>query len=311
MDISWKWVGDQPSVTLRNRLVEYPAPAQIRVEYEWELQMWIDNGWLLLYPEEELGPPKGLIPLMAIRQENKQKVQLVMDYQELDKYVDAYMANADVCLQKLREWRQQGPNVAVLDLRCTYLQVHIDKSLWPFQTVEIKGQRYCLTRLGFGLNINNIFVCSVVRVKDYPVQFGLTSKVLERLSTGARMLGLRVWEEKGKMRRGRGSELPAVADRLTCRIVFSACGKLIGHFPVCGLLRVATVFVKRRANTVTTGWDDEAQDSLLAQMIRDIFMRVTQDTPVKGDWCISGQEVTVGRCKFLPLVLVFKSGSFR
>ena len=26
---SWKWVGDQPPVTLRNRLAEYPAPAQI------------------------------------------------------------------------------------------------------------------------------------------------------------------------------------------------------------------------------------------------------------------------------------------
>ena len=36
---SWKWVGDQPPVTLRNRLAEYPAPAQIREEYERELQM--------------------------------------------------------------------------------------------------------------------------------------------------------------------------------------------------------------------------------------------------------------------------------
>ena len=27
--------------------------------------MWIDNGWLLPYPEKELGPPKGLIYLMA------------------------------------------------------------------------------------------------------------------------------------------------------------------------------------------------------------------------------------------------------
>ena len=107
------------------------------------------------------------------------------------------------------------------------------------------------------------------------------------------MLGLRVWEEKGKMRWRRGSELPAVPDRLTCQIVFSVCGKLTGHFPVCGWLCVTTAFVKRRANTVITGWDDEAQDPLLAQMIGDIFMRVNQDDQVKGDWCISGQEVTV------------------
>ena len=40
----------------------------------------------------------------------------------------------------------------MLDLCWAYLLVHIDKS-WPFQTVKIKGQRYCLTRLGFGLNV--------------------------------------------------------------------------------------------------------------------------------------------------------------
>ena len=87
-------------------------------------------------------PPQGLIPLMAMLQANKQKVRLVMDYWELNKYVDAHTANADVCTQKLREWRQKESNVTVLDLRRAYLQVHIDKSLCPFQTVKIKGQSY-------------------------------------------------------------------------------------------------------------------------------------------------------------------------
>ena len=44
---------------------------------------------------------------------------------------------------------------------------------------------------------------------------------------------------------------------------------------------------------MTTGWDDEAQDPLVAQMIGDIFTRVTQDDTVKDDCCIGGQEVTV------------------
>ena len=35
------------------------------------------------------------------------------------------------------------------------------------------------------------------------------------------------------------------------------------------------------------------QGSKYNKMIRDIFTRVTQDDPVKSDWCISGQEVTV------------------
>ena len=43
--------------------------------------------------------------------------------------------------------------MAILDLRRAYLQIRVEKLLWPFQTVEIKGTRYCLTRLGFGLNV--------------------------------------------------------------------------------------------------------------------------------------------------------------
>ena len=138
----WKWSGDQPPVSLKNRLSEYPAPKRLQGEYERELQAWIKNGWLIPYPESEHGPPKGLIPLMAILQESKQKVRSVIDYRELNEHVNAYTANADVCAQTMREWRQQGPKAAIVDLRRAYQQIHVDKSLWPFQTVKIKGQRY-------------------------------------------------------------------------------------------------------------------------------------------------------------------------
>ena len=72
---SWKWSGNQPPVSLKNRLSEYPTSKQLQGEYEQELQAWIQNGWLIPYLESELGPPKGLITLMAILQENKQKVR--------------------------------------------------------------------------------------------------------------------------------------------------------------------------------------------------------------------------------------------
>ena len=114
---------------------------------------WIDNGWLRPYPKDELRPPRRRIPLMAVLQENKQKVRPVMDYHELIEHVDPYTARADVCAHKLREWWQQGLDVAILDLRRAYLQICIEKLLWPFQTIEIKGTRYCLTRLGFSLNV--------------------------------------------------------------------------------------------------------------------------------------------------------------
>ena len=84
-------------------------------------------------------------------QENKGKVRLVMDYRELNNFVDTHTANTDICAQKLRKWRQQGNNVVTLNLSRAYLQVH--RLLWPFQTVMIKGQRYCLTQLGFGLYV--------------------------------------------------------------------------------------------------------------------------------------------------------------
>ena len=160
---SWKWSGNQSPMSLKNRLSEYPTPKRLQGEYEQEWQAWIQNGWLIPYPESELGPPKGLIPLMPILQENKQKVQPVMDYRELNEHVNAYTANADACAQTMREWRQQGPKAAIVDLRWAYLQIHIDKFLWPFQMMKIKGQRYCLTRLGFGLNVAPQIMQSVIK----------------------------------------------------------------------------------------------------------------------------------------------------
>ena len=70
------------------------------------------------------------------------------------------------------------------------------------------------------------------------------------------------------------------------------CGQLTGYFPVRGWLRIATTFVKRRANAIT-GWDDETQDPLLCRMLEEIILRSSQTDPVHGDWCMNGQEVTV------------------
>lgn len=69
------------------------------------------------YPEKRLGPPKELVPLMAVIQHNKQKVHLVMEYREFNEHVDAFTANADAYAAKLRECRKEGANVSLLDLR--------------------------------------------------------------------------------------------------------------------------------------------------------------------------------------------------
>ena len=68
---------------------------------------------------------------MAIVQHNKGKVRPVMHYRELNDHVEAHTARADVCSQKLRDWRRKGSDESLLDLRKAYLQVHVHRSLWP------------------------------------------------------------------------------------------------------------------------------------------------------------------------------------
>lgn len=58
-----------------------------------------------------------------------------------------------------------------------------------------------------------------------------------------------------------GSEVPKGPEVLTWRIIFSQCGKLVGHFLVCGWLCIAIAFISRRAIEVTFSWDDEVTDN--------------------------------------------------
>ena len=151
--VRWKWSEGEPPSCLKNGVSEYAVTEGVREEYERELAEWIENGWLLEYDEKKHGPPKGLIPLMAVVQENKGKVRPVLDFREVNSFVDTFTADVDVCNVKLREWRQMGENVALLDLKKAYLQIYVEESLWPYQTIEFNKKRYCLTRLGFGLNV--------------------------------------------------------------------------------------------------------------------------------------------------------------
>ena len=104
--VKWKWSDDAEPHALRNGVTEYSIPTSARLSYEAEIEEWIPNGWLEPYDDEKLGPAKSLIPLMAIVQQNKDKVRPVMDFRELNSHVDAFTANADVCADKIREWQR-------------------------------------------------------------------------------------------------------------------------------------------------------------------------------------------------------------
>ena len=75
--------------------------------------------------------------------------------------------------------------------------------------------------------------------------------------------------EHGKLQWKRGSMAPDAPDIVMQWAVFSLCGRLVRHFPVCGWLCVACGVLKRRANSVTKGWDDEKRNNLLQHMISE------------------------------------------
>ncbi|KFD46673.1 hypothetical protein M513_12441 [Trichuris suis] len=132
---AWKRANGNAPTVLRNTLEEYPPTAAARAAYEEELRTWIQNGWLIPYDERRLGPAKALIPLMAVVQRTKGKVRPVLDFRELNTHIDTFTPNSDVCADKLREWRRRSTNVSILDLRKAYLQIRIEKSLWPYRPV--------------------------------------------------------------------------------------------------------------------------------------------------------------------------------
>ncbi|KRZ70050.1 hypothetical protein T08_11681, partial [Trichinella sp. T8] len=93
----WKWSDAGEPGVLRNTVEEYPPANVARGAYEDELRKWIKDGWLVPYDESEQGPTKGLLPLMAVIQRNKKKVRPVMDFRELNSYIENHTADADVC----------------------------------------------------------------------------------------------------------------------------------------------------------------------------------------------------------------------
>ncbi|XP_043189849.1 uncharacterized protein LOC122363990 [Amphibalanus amphitrite] len=305
-------------------------PSETQERFDAELRLWIEEGWLRPYNEQEHGPVRGLIPLMAVTQEAKDKVRPVLDYRELNEHLVAHTAEADVCRDQLRKWRQHGDDVAVIDLKKAFLQLYVAQELWPFQTVIVDGQRHCLTRVGFGLSVASGIMRAVVRevldqspeiakallpyaddllvnetlisaerVTEHFAAYGLSCKSPERVAdeAGARMLGLRVRRQSGgdgTLRWSRDGVTPAEPPGvLTRRSIFAWAGQLTSHVPVAGWLRPAAAWLKRAANKVTKDWDSPITDDDLRKQVSDLARRLAECDPARGQWCVSGDSVTV------------------
>ncbi|KFD46636.1 hypothetical protein M513_12491 [Trichuris suis] len=114
----------------------------------------------------------------------------------------------------------------------------------------------------------NQLIVSAETVKRHLVRYGLVCKDPERVTDGARVLGLKVWGEQGALLWARGKEISGPPKTLTTRTEFSYCGELVGHYPMCGWLRAASAFAKREGNGATERWDEPIhEDRIRAQLI--------------------------------------------
>ena len=320
--VEWRWKGEPP--LLENKVEYYKTPLEERerVEYEKEVERWIAEGILLPWR----GEVKGVLPLMAVVQATKGKVRPVLDFRELNKYIKSYTGSdiIDVCDEKMRKWRQLAGGTAIVDLKSAYLQLYVAKRLWRYQLVRYKGRIYCLTRLGFGLNVAPKIMAAVLKtvlmkgdktrgatdsyiddilidvtkvstkeVVDHLNEFGLTTKPPEPLEDGA-ALGLKLKEgKKGELVFGRGNEIPQITADMSRRELFSISGKLLGHYPIARWLRPACSYVKRRASGIN--WDDRVDEGTVS-VIQEILAEVKRNDPVTGTWHIPKTKTGVVWC---------------
>lgn len=312
--VSWQWSGKSQE-GLQTRLSEYKcsqAP-HVRERYCAELESWISKGWLKRWD----GPVKGVIPLLAVFQKTKDKVRPVMDYSELNDFVECHTGYdmVAVCGEKVRRWRQLQGELKLVDLKSAYLQIHISKDLWKFQIVRHKGVDYALTRLGFGLSCAPRIMTSILRkvlsmddrvrrgtdhyiddivvqesvvgvdeVRAHLTRYGLETKEPEALN-GGRLLGIALNEYSGRnLQMTRGSPLADInlgTKGLTKR---ELCSCLVGHYPVAGRLRMHCSFLKRLGSGGR--WDSPVEDSVV-QLSRELLKRARLDDPVRGVWQVN------------------------
>ena len=323
--VSWKWKGKEP--VLKNQCGEYSISDECRVGYEKEVQSWIDCGWLVEHNVSKHGEVKGVIPMLAAFQPNKdRKIRPVMDYgRELNQYISSNPGvDVAVCQDKLRKWRKFGSNCSMLDLKKAYLQLYVDDELLKFQAVRYKDKLYVMTRMGFGLNvapkimsrvlgkvlsmesavddgtdhyIDDIIVdedkVSVDFVRSHLERYGLVTKDPEKICD-ARVLGLRVrLNETNQFLWGRDNDIGDIDAVVTKRELFSVCGRLTGHYPLGGWLRVACSFMKRQASDCD--WDEEIP-SCVKEMLREIKAMLAKEDPVGGVWSVSHTDEGVIWC---------------
>lgn len=150
--VRWRWRDGQPPVLI-NEVDCYRSAKreQVKEKLEEEVKTWINRGWMKRCEDQSNG--KGILPLLATVQVNKDKDRPVLDFRELNRHVESHPGvDVAVCTETLRKWRRLSGHLKLMDLKLAYLQIQVDERLWPYQRISFEGVLYYLTRLGFGLS---------------------------------------------------------------------------------------------------------------------------------------------------------------
>ena len=80
-----------------------------------------------------------------------------------------------------------------------------------------------------------------------------------------------------------------VPERLTKRKLFSWCGKLTSHYPVCAWLRPRCSWLKRLSCRQDPGWDADLGDDV-QQLSSELADKLAKEDPVRGIWHVNLRE---------------------
>ena len=127
----------------------------------------------------------------------------------------------------------------------------------------------------------------ICKVRSHLSRFGLITKDPEHVREGTRLQGLHVWRDRDVLQWGRADDVVALPFQLTRRSVFSICGKLLVHFPVCNWLRVAVAYIKRKANEASEAWDDVIKSEAVRVLLSEVVQRAQKNAPVHGRWDVN------------------------
>ena len=100
--VRWKWKNDiVPELTNKKCCYDNGIRDKQREEFEKELDRWVAEGIFLPWVDDF----RRIIALMAVEQPTKGKVCPVMDFREMNRYVECHTGDnvIDICEEILRE----------------------------------------------------------------------------------------------------------------------------------------------------------------------------------------------------------------